>query len=76
MSAHLMPAILNTCIDFFMKKIVTQSRLVLEFNSTPRLYHLGRAHQEKPSIVFWLTTKPKSLDFNIITLNLHYPSII
>ena len=75
MGAHLMPAILNTCIDFFMKKIVTQSWLVLETQFYPRSIPLG-AHQEKPSIVFWLTTKPKSLDFNIITLNLRYPSVI
>ena len=68
-----MRAVLNTCNDFFMEKIVTQSRLVLKTQLYPSSVTLG-ADQEETSLVFWFPTKSKSLDFTIIVLNLRSPS--
>ena len=64
-----MRAVLNTCNDFFMEKIVT----LLKTQLYPSSVTLG-ADQEETSLVFWFPTKSKSLDFTIIVLNLRSPS--
>ena len=68
-----MQAVINTCSDVFMEKILTQSGLVLETQFYPSSIPLG-ANQEETSLVFRLPTKSKSLDFNITVLKLRYPS--
>ena len=65
----------HTRSDFFMEKILTQSRLVLETQFCPSSIPLG-AQQEDASLVFWLPTKSKSLEFDITVPNLRSPSEI
>ena len=62
-----MQAVINTCSDVFMEKILTQSGLVLETQFYPSSIPLG-ANQEETSLVFWLPTK------YITVLKLRYPS--
>ena len=50
--AHLMQAVLNNCRDFFIAKIVTQSRLVLKTQFYTSSITLG-AHQEETSLDFY-----------------------
>ena len=68
-----MRAVLNTCSDFFMERNLTQFQLVLETQFYYSSIPLG-THQEEIGLVFGLTTKLKSLDFNITVLNFHSAS--
>ena len=67
-----MRALRNT-VAFFMGKIVSQSRPVLQAQFYLSSLPLG-AHQEETGILFWLPTKSKLLDFNMTVLNLCSPS--
>ena len=56
-----------------MEKMVSQSWQLLKTQFYPSSIPLG-ANQEETSQVFWLTTKSKSLNFNITVLKLCPPS--
>ena len=49
-----MQAVLNNYSDFFMEKIVTQSRLVLESQFYPSSIPLG-AHQQETDLDFYFS---------------------